>query len=263
MIKIDFHTHCFPDRLAPRAMATLSSAAGGVKPQTDGTLGGLLSLMDSSGVEMAVVMNIATNTRQQTSVNNFAAEICGDRIMAFGSVHPDSENVFGELERIKALGLKGVKFHPEYQRFYVDDEKMRPIYKKISELGLVVLFHAGWDVGFPPPYHCMPQQLANALKMLDCPVVAAHWGGISVYDEVVKYLCGLPLWFDTSYGYSIIPRPYAEEIAEKHGAERLLFGSDTPWHSPSWESRLIESIGFSKSEKELIYHKNAEKLLGI
>ena len=140
---------------------------------------------------------------------------------------------------------------------------MKPIYKKISELGLIVLFHAGWDVGFPPPYHCMPQQMANALKMLDCPVVAAHWGGMCAGLDVIKNLCGLPIYFDTSYGYSVIPKPIAAEIAEKHGTDKLLFGSDTPWSTPQRETRLIESLGFSESEKEQIYYKNAQKILGI
>lgn len=50
-----------------------------------------------------------------------------------------------ELDRIKALGLKGVKLHPDYQRFLVDDPRCIPIYEKISRLGLITVFHTGLD----------------------------------------------------------------------------------------------------------------------
>ena len=48
----------------------------------------------------------------------------------------------------------------------VDDVKMKPIYKKISSLGLITIFHAGYDYGYAPPYHCMPDNLLNALRTL-------------------------------------------------------------------------------------------------
>jgi len=143
-------------------------------------------------------------------VNNFANEINNEKnIFAFGSVHPNADNVFEELERIKAMGLKGVKFHPEYQEFYVDDEKMKPIYKKISELGLITVFHSGYDFGYAPPYHCMPDNILNALKWFDSPVIMAHWGGVCCGEEVIKKLCGKDIWFDLSFGYGTMPRAIA------------------------------------------------------
>ena len=160
---IDFHTHCFPDKIAERAIAKLSYVSGGMKPNTDGTLGGLLSSMDAQGVDISVVLNIATNAHQQTSVNDFAASIKSDRIVPFGSVFPDSPDVLDELDRIHEMGLVGVKLHPDYQGFSVDDPKMKPIYKKIASLGLVTVFHAGFDYGFPPPYGATPEKMAAAL----------------------------------------------------------------------------------------------------
>ena len=102
-----------------------------------------------------------------------------------------------ELERIKALGLKGVKLHPDYQRFNVDDEQMIPIYKKISALGLITVFHAGFDYGFPPPYGATPEKMERALKWFEAPVVAAHWGGLDCGEGVLKHLCGKDIYFDT------------------------------------------------------------------
>ena len=122
---IDFHTHAFPERIASRAVTGLAQGSGGLIPQTDGTLASLKAEMDRDGVDLSVVLSIATNPRQQTNVNNFAIEVNqNDRVIAFGSIHPDAPDALEELERIKAAGLKGVKLHPEYQCFYVNDERM-------------------------------------------------------------------------------------------------------------------------------------------
>ena len=259
---IDFHTHAFPKAIAKRAIDKLSFDSGGLCPQTDGTLESLKSEMKEDGIDASVVLSIATNPHQQTKVNDFALSINDEKeIFAFGSVHPDAEDALDELERIKAMGLKGVKFHPDYQGFFADDEKMKPIYKKISSLGLITVFHAGYDYGFFPPYHGMPQNIAGALKWLDAPVVAAHWGGVNCGLEVIEKLCGLDLWLDLSFGYNTMPRPVAEAILEKHTPDRLLFASDAPWHRPKWEMRLIDTLDISDSDREKIYYKNALKLL--
>lgn len=260
---IDFHTHCFPEKIASRAVENLKRAAGGIQNHTDGTADSLRALMAESGVTQSVVLNIATNTHQQTSVNNFATLLNANDLIAFGSVHPESPDVLEELERIKALGLRGVKFHPEYQGFFIDDEKMRPIYKKISRLGLITVFHAGYDLGFGLPVHSDPERFARILPWFDSPVVAAHWGSWCYWPDVIDKLCGLPIFFDTSFGQGSIPCPFAQKIVEKHGADHILFGSDAPWHTPSQEIALLQSLKLSNEECELIFHRNAEKLLGL
>ncbi len=262
---IDFHTHCFPDKIASRAIEKLAYASGGLKPYTDGTVSGLKQSMQASGVDTAVVLSIATNAHQQKSVNDFAASINNGRdVMAFGSVFPDAPDALDELERIKSLGLKGVKLHPDYQGFDVDDAKMKPIYQKISSLGLITVFHAGVDYGFRPPYGATPDKLETAVGWFNSPVVAAHWGGVNCGEGVIARLCGREnLYFDTSFGYSMMPRCYAETILDKHGVERMLFGTDTPWHTVEMEWRLLDALGLSDSEREAIASGNARRLLGI
>lgn len=260
---IDFHTHAFPEKIVDRAISSLSKTAGGVIPSYDGRVDSLISLMDKNGVDKSVVLNIATNVRQMHSVNDFASSINSDRIVAFGSVHPDAPDVLEELDRIKSLGLKGIKFHPEYQNFFVDDEKMQPIYEKISSLNLITVFHSGGDLGYLPPYHCMPDNALNALKWFSSPVVFAHWGGYFYSDEVLDKLAGSDAYFDVSYGYNSVPRPLAQEIVKKHGADKLLFGSDGPWHQPDKEKLFIESLDLTQEDNEKIFYKNAQKLLNL
>ena len=258
---IDFHTHCFPEKIAERAIAQLSHNSGGLIPQTDGTADGLKKHMKEAGVDISCVMNIATNPRQMKAVNDFAASINGDGIVAFGSVHPDAEDWEDELCRIKSFGLYGVKLHPDYQGFFADEERMKPIYRKMSELNLAVLFHAGFDYGFAPPYHNLPDNMIGALKWLDTNVIAAHWGGIDVGYEVLDKLCGLPLYFDTSMGYGAIAPALQKMILEKHGVHRFVFGSDCPWHSPAWEIRNLKTLGISDDELDMIFSGNAKKIL--
>ena len=261
---IDFHTHCFPEKIAERAIEKLADASGGLEPYTDGTYNGLKESMKKGNVNISVVLSIATNAHQQKSVNDFALSINNEQnTFAFGSVFPFSEDALYELDRIKEMGLKGVKLHPDYQGFDVDDERLKPIYKKISQLGLITVFHAGFDYGFKPPYGATPDKMVKALSWFSSPVVAAHWGGVNCNEGVLKHLCGTDIYFDTSFGYSMMPKYYAQKILETHGTDKMLFGTDTPWHTANMEFRLLNSLGLSEEDMHKITHKNAEKLLGI
>lgn len=261
---IDFHTHSFPEKIASRAIDKLSFASGGLIPNTDGTVEGLKKSMADNSVDISVVLNIATSAEQQKNVNDFAASINNENdIFSFGSVFPGADDAFDELERIKSLGMKGVKLHPDYQRFSVDDPKLKPLYRKISSLGLITVFHAGFDFGFPPPYGATPEKLAKALLCFDSPVVAAHWGGVSCGEGVLKYLAGSDIYFDTSFGYGTMPRYTALKIVEMHGVDKILFGTDTPWHTPKMELRLLDTLNLTKEQTNLITHENAMKLLDI
>lgn len=262
---IDFHTHCFPPKIAGKAIEKLAHASGGFIPNTDGTVDSLRARMREDGIAASVVLSIATNAHQQRAVNDFAISIDNKQdIFAFGSVYPYSEDAFSELERIKEAGLLGVKLHPDYQGFAVDDTRWKPLYRKISELGLITVFHAGLDYGFPPPYNAMPRAMRQAAEWFQTPVVAAHWGGINCGDGVLEYLCGAEnVYFDCSFGYSMMPRYYAEKILEKHGVDRMLFGTDSPWRTAEQEMRLLDNLGLSAEDMEKITHKNAEKLLKI
>ena len=261
---IDFHTHAFPDKIASRAVEKLSEASGGLYPYTDGTADGLASRMRDSGVDVSVVLSIATNAHQQHSVNDFAAALdARDAFVAFGSVFPSAPDALDELDRIASLGLRGVKLHPDYQGFEVDDDKMIPIYKKISALGLITVFHAGVDYGFAPPYGATPEKMKRALRHFDAPVVAAHFGGVDSYAEVLSHLAGENVYFDTSMGYAMMPKYYALKIIEKHGVERMLFGTDSPWHTAEMERRVFSSLSLTDVELSKIYGENAKRLLRL
>lgn len=262
---IDFHTHCFPDKIASKAMEQLRMRSGIVRPFHDGSAAGLLELQRNDGVDYSVVLNIATNPKQQRNVNDFAISLKEvDGLVPFGSVHHDSPDALDELERLKENGIKGVKLHPDYQGFFVDDDKMLPIYEKIGKLGLITVFHSGYDIGYPEPIHCTPQRLASVLPSFGgAPVVAAHFGGLCARPETLEYLCGKDVYLDTAYCYGMLTPRMAKELIDLHGADKILLGSDAPWNAPWQDIELVKCFGLSEEDEKAVLGENARKLLGL
>ncbi|MDR2525519.1 MAG: amidohydrolase family protein [Oscillospiraceae bacterium] len=262
---IDFHTHCFPDAVVDRAMARLAPLSGASRPYTDGSGSGLVRAMDTAGVDRSVVLSIATNPRQQSAVNDFSLSLVGHpRLIPFGSVHPDAPDWAPELRRLRDGGIKGIKLHPDYQGFFVNEPRLRPLYETAAALGLITVFHAGVDIGLPDPVHCAPAALAEALPAFGgAHVVAAHFGGYLLWREVLQHLCGKELYFDTATSARKMPPPWAKEILEAHGAQRILLGSDLPWAEPSDEIFFLRQAGADDTELSKILGGNAAKLLNI
>ena len=266
---IDFHTHVFPDKIAYRAIKKLedgiieTQGSLVLAPKTDGTLSALLSSMDKYGVDLSVVMPIATSPSQHTTINSFAKEITDNkRIISFGSIHPMQEDWEESLDHIAKIGLCGIKMHPEFQDFYVDEPVICDIVKKCESLNLYILFHSGADLGYHPPVHCTPQRLRNVLDKTACKnIIAAHFGGFMMWNDVDKYLIGTSVMMDTSMTSGYLDRAQFKEMLRKHGAAKILFGSDSPWQSPKESLDFLMSLNLSDEENELIMHKNAEKLL--
>lgn len=258
---IDIHTHCFPDELAKRAIPTLEEKAGS-PAFTDGTVSGLKASMKISGVSKSVIMPIATKPQQTTSVNRWAVSIQDDSILSFGSIHPDYENWEEEMDLLVSADIKGIKLHPDYQEFFVDDEKVFPIYESAASKGLIILFHAGIDIGIPDPVHCTPERLRKVAENFpNLKIIAAHMGGFKCWDDVMNYLVGTRVYFDTSYSYDYLGVAKMKNIISAHGTDKILFGSDSPWSAQDKDVRDIESLNLASDDYEKIMCKNALNLL--
>ncbi len=262
---IDFHVHVFPDRVAEKAIPELAERSCLI-PVTDGTLSGMETRMDEFGIDDFVVLSIATNPRQMHKVNDFAIELKNRGRLVFGSVHPFAEDMPDELSRIKEAGLLGIKLHPVYQGFAINDRRAYPVYECCRALKMPICFHAGVDVGYPRDMAAMPKASADLLRDFpDLVMVFAHLGGYSVWDDVITYLAGRGenVYFDTSAVNWTIDPEFAARLIRKHGADRVLFGSDCPWESPKTAAQFIESLDLPDDQKEMIFSKNALRLLGI
>lgn len=264
-MKIDFHVHAFNEKIAEKAISQLEICANQTA-LTRGKIEETIKAYKNWNIDKMVLLPIATKPSQQTIINDWSVKQNHGNIIAFGSVHPDADDVYEELERIKALGMKGIKLHPDYQDFEIDEERLYPIYRKCAELDLIVVFHTGYDCYSPDYIHVIPKAAAKAhMAVPELTMVLAHLGGNFLWEDVYEHLAGLEgnLYFDTSYIANRIDKKLAYDIIKKHGADRILFASDCPWTSPVDTADFIESLPLSDEEKELIFHKNAERLLSL
>lgn len=269
---IDFHTHAFPDALAPRAIAqlTINAAASGYMPLTDGTVNGLIASMDTAGITRSVVCNIATNARQMTKVNDFAISCAqNNRLIPLGSLHPDAtaEDMDAELNRLAAAGLAGIKIHPDYVHVEIDSPAFEPILARCEARGMLVVTHAGFDPVEPNHMHCTPDMVLRVMERHPAlKLVVAHTGGFDCEAEVLEKLCGTDVYLDTSLAAvrrakSATWGQACGDILRAHDPARILFATDTPWSDPAAEIAFVRSVGLSEEDTEAVLHGNAERLL--
>lgn len=262
---IDFHTHVFPDKLAPRARQILLQNINYIYEAVhDMTLNGLLQRMDEWGIDVSVTQPVITKASQFKSTNDWAAASASNRIVPFGGIYPHTENYKDDIDYVCSLGLKGLKFHAEYQDFIVDAPEMLRIYDYALSKGLIILHHGGADPAMKPPYKSTPQQFAHIAKEMRGGVfIAAHFGGHAQWDDVERYLVGTGIYLDTSMGFSYYPADQFERIVRAHGADRVLFASDSPWSNAKEEITALKATTLSDTEKALILGENAKRILGL
>lgn len=262
---IDFHTHAFPDKIADRAIASLVKGCGGqYNSCSDGTAAGLLNNMDKFGVDISVVMPVVTSPSQTVSINNWAREITSEKLISFGGIHPATDDFKRDIDLVCDLGLPGIKLHPEYQQFELDAPEMLRIYDYALSKDLILMFHAGFDPAYPPPIHSSPRQFAKIYKELGGGrIIAAHLGGERQWDEVEKHIVGTDIYIDTSMGTNYYSAEQFVRIVKNHGADKILFATDSPWSCADEEIANINKMPLKNREKELIFYKNAQRLLGM
>ncbi|MCX8021559.1 MAG: amidohydrolase family protein [Syntrophorhabdaceae bacterium] len=221
--------------------------------------------MKEAGVDISVVAAVPTKPNKVASIQRWLSSIRQPGIEPLAAIHPDDPISTEQLKILKAQGFKGFKLHPDYQNFYVDDPKMFPLYEKIADEGMFILFHAGVDRGLPNPIHGTPKRFAALHRSIpELCIVAAHLGGEDVYEETLKYLVGQDIYMDTSFVLRKAPWTFLERIFKEHPVERILFASDSPWTDQKEELQFLLGLPFlSHSDKEKICFYNAASLLGL
>ena len=281
---IDIHTHTFPEKIAERAISSLKAKSHS-KAYTDGTINALSRSMSEAGITYSVIQPVATNPKQVVHVNDSSIAI-NERfsetgIMSFGAMHPDFEDYSRELERLARSGIKGIKLHPVYQGVSVDDERYINILRKSGELGLIVMLHAGWDIGFPGNDYALPEKIARAMSEAgDVKVILAHMGGWRCWREAEEVFAHSNVYIDTAFSlgefeplddgyYSsreeclMLTGEEFVKVVHAFGAERVLFGTDSPWASQGDTLREIDSLPLTQAEKTDIFCNNSATLLNI
>ena len=267
---IDLHTHIFPDKIAEATISALSKNAN-IMAHANGTKNGLIESMRSSGVDISINLPAMTKASQLGSINTFAKCLNEEnhtlpRIISFAGFHPDIENYKEELYKIKENGFLGIKLHPDYQGTFFDDERYISILKCAKELDLITVTHAGLDGAFiGQEIKCTPKSVLCLLDKLGGydKLVLAHLGGNELYQEVYDLLAGESVYFDTSYVLPFLTRAQFEKMAERHGVDKILFATDSPWQDQGEMVKILKSYILGKKTEDKILYQNAKKLLKI
>lgn len=267
---IDFHTHIFPEKIAGRALDKLASVVH-LTPSINGCAEGLRDSMKHAGIDISVVLPVVTDIRQFDSILRFASfinktygENTEQRLISLAGIHPDDPDYKDRLSLIKREGFAGIKLHPNYQGVEFHDIRMKRLLYTASELSLPVITHAGYDPYTPDHEYCTPDMILEVLKdVAPENLILAHLGSNENYDEAEEKLCGQNVYLDTAYSITHIPQAQLLRMIQKHGADKILFATDCPWAEQKNCVDILKKSPLTDQDKELIFHKNAERLLGI
>ena len=261
---IDFHVHAFPDALAARALEALYQGLPELKAYTDATLSGVLASMDAASIERSVICSIATKPAQFDPILSWSQEIQSKRIMALPSVHPADPAMLEQVRHIKALGFKGIKMHPYYQEFYLDEPRMMQLYEVVTQEDLILVMHTGFDIAFPRERRADPPKILDVCRQFpQLKLVTTHLGAWDLWDEVERFLVGQPIRMEISLALDFLSSEQARRILLNHPVEYLLFGTDSPWSDQSETLRKFQALDLPMDRCEAILSVNATKLLGF
>jgi uncharacterized protein len=258
---IDTHAHAFPDALADRAISHLEHE-GGVKAFLDGRVSSLLGSMDRAGVGVALVCSIATKPEQFDPILAWSKQIASPRIAPLASIHPRSADPVGQAQRVAEAGLPGIKLHPYYQDFVLDDEAMLPLFRAVDRLGLLVLCHTGFDFAFPRDRRCDPVRIRRLLdRVPTLRLMTSHMGAWDDWDEVERHLIGQPITMDVSLSLDLLGRERARAMLLAHPVDRILFGTDSPWAGQAETLQAVRELGLGDVREAALLGGNAAALL--
>ncbi len=258
---IDFHAHIFPDAVAETAIPFLAEE-GNVKAFHDGKLASLIESMDTAGIDQSVVCCIATKPSQFKSIFTWCQEIGSERIVPFPSVHPDDRDFLDQLGRIRQAGFQGIKMHPYYQDFFIAEERMLPIYKKLCQEDLILVMHTGFDIAFPRVRRAAPEAIRTVTSRFpDLKMVTTHLGAWEMWDEVEEQLIGRPIYMDISYSLDFMEKERARKMIMNHPPEYVLFGTDSPWADQKDAVKAVWDLDLGESRTRAILGGNAARLL--
>ena len=261
----DSHCHIYPVKVAQKAIESVDHFYGGLPGcPHDGTAETLLACGKAEGISHFIVHSVATRPEQVLSINRFISESVERAKGAFtglGAIHPDADCLREDFEQLTALGLKGVKIHPDFQRFEADSPKAFRIYELCVEYDLPILVHTG-DYRFD---YSNPERVVNVLKAFpELKFVGAHLGGWSVWDRALSLLPDFPnIRVDTSSAFPWMDEKRALEIIRAYGSERVMFGTDYPMWTQRPDLDFFRKLDLSEEERENISWRSCAELYHI
>ena len=258
---IDVHCHAWPDAIAERA---LGPRVPQLPRHGDGKISTLHGVLERSGVDRGILLGIADTAKYVDGVNRFVARSRGDDLIGFGTIHPDLP-VEENLASLRRNQIPGVKLHSLFQGFAYDDRRVWDILEGFGA-DIAVIAHVGAGGDQASNERATPGMIRDIVRQFpDLKMVACHFGGYHRLDEAEANLLGENVYLETSWPptmASVAPGK-VREIISKHGAERIVFGSDWPMADPAAEIAAIWALGYSDEITEGILGGNIARLLGV
>lgn len=258
---IDIHTHIYPDKIARKATDSVRDFYQIEGSNMDGTVEMLLRRGAEAGISRYVVLPVSNAANRVRSINSFIVEQVKehDCFIGFGTVHADMEGLEEEVDWILDQGLRGIKMHPDSQRFDIDDPRLFPMYEMVQGK-IPVLLH----MGDPRYNYSHPARLRHILNVFPhLEVIAAHFGGYRMFHTARELLWDTNCVFDISSAMMFMEQGEPEKYIHSYGAERMAYGTDYPLWDPVTEVRQFQKLKLTDDQFDQISHKTAERILGL
>ena len=257
---VDMHNHVWPDKIAARA---LEGAIPDMPLQGDGTIAGLYAAQDAGDIDYSVCLAVAHDPEHLERANTFIGQIDRTRLIPFGTIHP-RRSVEDNLASLRASHVSGVKLHPTFQKYRLDDTGLFDVLEALAG-SYPVIAHVGAGGGGDGSQATpeMVRDIARALPTLT--LIACHFGGYQHIDNAMRNLIGEPVYFDTYWPPSVgtLDPSLLRRIIDEHGSDRILFASDWPTASPAKEISALRSLGIPEDDLHLILGGNAQRILNL
>ncbi|WP_319543863.1 amidohydrolase family protein [uncultured Pseudodesulfovibrio sp.] len=238
-MRIDIHAHAFDPKIAHKVLVQLEGHYG-IKPVGTGIAADLIERLDEAGIDKSVILTAATTPNQVIPANNWAIELKKNnpRFIPFGTLHPGFDRNAEELDRLEKNGIQGLKFHPDFQGFRMDDEAFFEVMELIQGR-FVCMFHVG-DRLPPDENPSCPKKMAALRKRFPKPVmIAAHMGGYQHWEYAIEHLAGTDVYVDCSSVLDFVDDTLLKRMFEAFSHDRILFGSDYPLFDAATEIEKI------------------------
>ncbi len=259
---IDCHCHIYPEKIAAKASCAIG-AFYDIPMSFDGTLDKMKRAETEAGIDTQIVFSVATRPEQVSSINRFiAATVSSEQnLFGLGTAHPLSPDMKADMDEAVSLGLKGIKIHPDFQKFALDDEGFFPMYEYCEKHRLPVLIHTG-DRRYD---YSNVNRLIPVLETFPrLTVIGAHFGGWSFWEEAPMKLAKYEnLFVDCSSSLYAMNKEAALSAIRTYGASRVMFGTDYPMWEPKREVERVKSLGLTKEEIEAVFHQTAEQVFSL
>jgi len=259
---IDAHTHIWPDKIARLALE--GNPVPGLVARGDGTVGGLMTDMQDSGVDVSCCLAIANEARQVDRVNEFAASLASEQRIPFGTVHVGL-TVEENVALLKKHGITRVKIHPLFQNYGLDHPRLWEMFEAFGS-DIAVITHVGEGGDAYRNSLSNPRMIRDIARQFpDLRLMACHFGGYKILDDAEEMLDGADVVLETSWPPTLATlRPErVRRLIKSHGVERVVFGSDWPMTSPAEEIGAIGALGLTDDETKQVLGGTLHRLLGL